>query len=896
MDARITELMARLAALERERAEILAEINTLRSLRSEEAAAIKAVPSAKAGDPIDRNSTIEKKIALFRRLFRGRTDVFPIRWENSTTGRSGYAPACTNEWQRGICEKPKVKCSACPNQAFQAVDEVSIERHLRGTNTNGAPFVMGVYPMLADNTSSFLAADFDEGEWRRDVFAFRETCQRHKIPVAIERSRSGNGAHAWIFFEEPIPAASARRLGAFLITDTMERVPDIGFGSYDRLFPSQDTMPAGGFGNLIALPLQGLARSSGNSVFIDESCSPYLDQWAFLSAIEPMARSRVDHLVEEASASGKILGVRIPLVDEDEEPWLAPPSRRQPPPAISGLLPSAITIVQADQIYIPRHALPPPLIARLIRLAAFQNPEFYAAQAMRRSTHDKPRIISCAELTSHHVALPRGCFDAVSDLLASVGIAVTIEDCRTTGAPIPFAFTGALRPSQEQAIAALLPHDTGVLAASTAFGKTVLAIRMIAERGLNTLILVHRRQLMDQWIDRLTAFSNLPRDAIGVIGGGRRKPKSQVDVALIQSLVRKGEVNDIVGNYGHLVVDECHHLSAVSFELVARRSKAHYILGLSATVTRKDGHHPIIVMQCGPVRHRIDARSEAAKRPFDHVVRIRDTSFQLQATLDTSSLSIQDVFKEMVDDEVRNDLIFDDVLRALQAGRSPVIITERTAHLETIAKRLERFARHVIVLRGGQSEKQRRDIAARLAAIPHAEERVIVATGRYLGEGFDDSRLDTLFLTMPIAWKGTLAQYAGRLHRLNDAKREVIIYDYVDMRVPVLARMAAKRRIGYQSIGYKILGARDFFPARWSHRAHSLHDSQATKSLEECGRNCRRPPIPIITFPPVRRQGRGFCEWISPAPKGTRPTPGYHCNDSRRRLDEPNPAKILADG
>ena len=265
------------------------------------------------------------------------------------------------------------------------------------------------------------------------------------------------------------------------------------------------------------------------------------------------------------------------------------------------------------------------------------------------------------------------------------------------------------------------------------------------------------------------------------------------------------------GNYGHLVVDECHHLSAVSFELVARRSKARYVLGLSATVTRKDGRHPIIVMQCGPVRHRVDARSEAAKRPFDHVVRVRDTSFQLQATLAASAPSIQDVFKEMVTDEARNDLIFDDVLRALEAGRSPVVITERIAHLEIIAKRLERFARHVVVLRGGQSEKQRRDVAARLAAIPKAEERVIVATGRYLGEGFDDSRLDTLFLTMPIAWKGTLAQYAGPLHRLNDAKREVIIYDYVDMRVPVLARMAAKRRVGYQAIGYKILSARDLF-------------------------------------------------------------------------------------
>ena len=810
-DARISELTARLTALERERAEIVAKINALRSVQNERTAAVKVVPSGRTGDPTDRHSPIEKKIALFRRVFRGRPDVFPIRWENRTTGRSGYAPACANEWQRGICEKPKVKCSVCPNQAFPAVDDLSIERHLRGTDANGAPFVMGVYPMLADNTCSFLAADFDEGEWQRDAFAFRDACVRHGIPVAIERSRSGNGAHAWIFFEEPIPAATARRLGAFLITDTMERVPDIGFGSYDRFFPSQDSMPAGGFGNLIALPLQGLARSSGNSEFIDEHCSPYPDQWAFLSAIETMQRAKVEHLVEEASSSGKILGVRIPLVDEDEEPWLAPPSRRQKPPAIREPLPDSITVVQADQIYIPRHALPSSLIARLIRLAAFQNPEFYATQAMRRSTHDKPRIVSCAELTSHHVALPRGCFDAVLDLLASLGIAVAIEDCRFSGEAIPLAFAGALRPDQEAAITALLQHDTGVLAATTAFGKTILATRMMAERGRNTLVLVHRRQLVDQWIERLTAFSNMPRDAIGMIGGGRRKPKGQVDVALIQSLVRKGEVDDIVGNYGHLVVDECHHLSAVSFELVARRSKARYILGLSATVTRKDGHHPIIVMQCGPVRHRVDARSEAAKRPFDHVVRIRDTSFQIQATLDNSVSSIQNVFKELVYDEARNDLIFDDVLCALEVGRSPVVITERTAHLEIIAKRLERFAKHVIVLRGGQSEKQRRNIAARLAAIPQAEERVIVATGRYLGEGFDDSRLDTLFLTMPIAWKGTLAQYAGRLHRLNDAKREVIIYDYADMRVPVLARMAAKRRVGYQAIGYNVLGTRDLF-------------------------------------------------------------------------------------
>jgi hypothetical protein len=391
--------MARLTSLERERAEIVAEINALRPVQNERTAAVKVLRE----EPATRRTGIRqsKRRLLCSAGFSAAAQMFsPIRWENRTMGRSGYAPACAYEWRRGICEKPKVKCSACPNQAFLPVDDVSIERHLRGTDADGAPFVMGVYPMLADNTCSFLAADFDEGEWRRDAFAFRGSCERHGIPVAIERSRSGNGAHAWIFFNEPIPAALARRLGAFVTTDTMERVPDIGFGSYDRFFPSQDSMPAGGFGNLIALPLQELARSCGNSEFIDESCSPYPDQWAFLSAIGPMPRAKAERLVEEASASGKILGVRIPLVDEDEEPWLATPSRREIRIAISEPLPSAITLVRADQTYIPRHALPPPLIARLIRLAAFQNAEFYAAQAMRHSTYDNPRIISCAELTS----------------------------------------------------------------------------------------------------------------------------------------------------------------------------------------------------------------------------------------------------------------------------------------------------------------------------------------------------------------------------------------------------------------------------------------------------------------------------------------------------------------
>jgi len=688
--------------------------------------------------------------------------------------------------------------------AFIEVSDNLIERHLRGTISAGASFVMGVYPMLPDGGCYFLAADFDRDDWRRDASAYLDTCDLLQVPCALERSRSGNGAHAWIFFQEPVSAAMARRLGSYVITETMERIPDIGFRSYDRLFPSQDTMPVGGFGNLIALPLQGTARRNENSVFVDRNFTPYADQWGYLANIRRMLRDELDHIVERASAEGKIFGVRLPLEEDEAEPWLRTPSRRSLPAVIAGELPASVRIVLADQIYVPRAGLPAGLVARLVRLAAFQNPEFYAAQAMRLSTHDKPRIISCAELTEKYIALPRGCLDVVQALLDELQVRVEFVDERKAGRAIDVKFTGTLREDQERAFESLRSHSAGVLAATTAFGKTVVGARMIAERGVGTLVLVHRRQLMDQWVERLSTFLDLPRAKIGTIGGGKRRPTGVVDVALIQSLVRKGEVDDIVGDYEHLVIDECHHLSAVSFELVARRTKARFVLGLSATVTRKDGHHPIIFMQCGPVRFRVDARNEAAKRPFHHRVQIRETSFQLPEQADGSSLPIQQVYNALANDEARNTLIFDDVLAALEARRSPVIITERSDHVTLFAERFRKFAKNVVVLKGGQSDRQRRALMERLRSIADHEERLLIATGRYLGEGFDDPRLDTLFLTMPISWRGTLAQYAGRLHRLHDSKREVIIYDYVDPHIPMLARMAARRRAGYGSLGYEI--------------------------------------------------------------------------------------------
>ena len=710
----------------------------------------------------------------------------------------GYAPACRNEWMRGLCDKPRVKCGVCSNQAFLAVTDEVIDGHLRGRHT------VGVYPILPDDNCRFLAADFDKRTWRRDVEAFLAGCRSKRVPAALERSRSGNGAHVWIFFAEPVPAALARRLGAHLLTETMERNPDVGFESYDRFFPSQDTLPAGGFGNLIALPLEHGPRESGNSLFLDEGFEPWPDQWAFLSSLRRLSLAEASEIADEAGRQGRVVGLRLPIDDEDEEPWTAPPSRRLPLPRIAAPLPDRVDAVLGDRIYIPRAGLPPALVNRLIRLAAFQNPAFYSAQAMRRSTFGIPRIVACAELLSHHIALPRGCREAMERLLGDLGITVRLRDERNAGHPVETAFLGDLSPEQRAAADALLAHETGVLAATTAFGKTVVAASVIAARGTNALVLVHRRQLMDQWSARLGAFLDLPASAIGQVGGGKRKPGGIVDVGVIQSLVRKGEVDDIVADYGHLVVDECHHLSAVSFEAVACRAKAKFVLGLSATVTRKDGHHPIVFMQCGPIRFRTNAKAQARQRPFGHRAILRPTAFRMPEKVDGERPPIQHVYAALAADGDRNDLIFNDVLHALEAGRSPILLTERKDHAQYFADRLGHFARNVLLLRGGMGTRQRREVMQRLEDVSETEERILIATGRYVGEGFDDARLDTLLLAMPVSWKGTLAQYVGRLHRLHPAKREVLVYDYVDDVVPTLRRMSEKRIRGYGSLGYSV--------------------------------------------------------------------------------------------
>ncbi|MEC4683301.1 MAG: DEAD/DEAH box helicase family protein [Nitrospirota bacterium] len=742
-------------------------------------------PGPEATSP--RFSSAEK-VALFRRLFRGRSDVYPLRWE-SAKGTSGYAPACGNEWKPGVCHKPKVRCGDCTQRVFLPVTEQVVYDHLTGKHT------IGVYPLLGDDTCCFLSADFDEADWKEDARAFMESCKELDIPAALEVSRSGDGAHVWIFFSDPVPASSARQLGALLISHTCDRTRQLSLSSYDRFFPNQDTLPKGGFGNLIALPLQKLPREKGCSVFVDGHFEPYPDQWAFLASLTSLSKTGLENALLRSGDSRNPLDVSFISEEEEGKPW-----QRQPTPSIriSGPLPESLTLVLSNQIFIAKTGLPQSLANRLIRLAAFPNPEFYKAQALRLPVWNKPRLIGCAENYPQHIGLPRGSLDAVLELLEQNGIGSEIQDERLSGMRISATFTGTLRKEQKAALGELLKHDVGVLHAPTAFGKTVTASAMIARRKVSTLVIVHRTDLLRQWQERLTGFLDIPKCGLGTIGGGKTKPSGKIDIAVMQSLSRREDLAEFLDGYGQIIVDECHHLSAFSFESVLKQAKARYVVGLTATPVRRDGHHPIIFLQCGPVRHSADKLETSPEQ--------LEVWPQLLAAPDIPAGSaIQEVFRILANDPERNRRISRDVMAAYREGRKILVLTERTEHLELLREALGESVEHCFVLHGRLSRKTRATILGELDLLSESAPRVLLSTGRLIGEGFDHPPLDTLMLAMPISWKGTLQQYAGRLHRESTDKRDVRIYDYVETGHPQLNRMWDKRQKGYRNMGYRIL-------------------------------------------------------------------------------------------
>ena len=660
--------------------------------------------------------------------------------------------------------------------------------------------VVGLYPLLHDNTCHLLAADFDKGNWQDEVKAMSRACTEYGVPHAVEISRSGNGAHLWVFFDDKVPANEARLLGFGLLDTAMEVYPNLSFDSYDRLFPNQDILPEGGFGNLIALPLQREARQAGNSSFVDAELNVIEDQWQYLSQIKRLSRQELNKLLSQNSPNASLISEQD--VTDTRPLWEI---TAKPGPLVLENPPQQITITLANHIYFEMKALPSALSARLRRLASFSNPVFFKTQALRFSTHGIPRFISCARIeqgpgNSKWLSLPRGCLDDALALLKENNIDVQIDDKRELGTKLsgmkPLL---TLRKNQQTAVKEMSKHDAGILHAPTAFGKTVTAIGMIAKRKANTLILVHSRQLLDQWQERLRSF--LPEAEIGIIGGGKKKPTGIIDIATYQSLINKKDntISPIAQDYGHVIIDECHHVSAPRFEMVLNEVRAKYVLGLTATPERQDGHQKIIFMAAGPIRHKVKSSSEGKFEQVVQVHQIYDTP-PLHLTLSEERPKISDAYRWIMENENRTQRIVSDVIYNVRKGRHPIVLTERREHAETINNLLKESRVNSIILKGAMKAAERKRVDEHLQSA-----QVVVATGKYVGEGFDLPRLDSLFLVMPIAWKGSLAQYAGRIHRESDGKTQVTIHDYVDCGLPMIQRMFNKREKSYKTMGYTIL-------------------------------------------------------------------------------------------
>ena len=784
--------------------------------------------------------TITKQhIQYYYHLFKGRNDVYSKRSGkvNKKTGKHGYYTQCWNFWKDGICPKknnPQFNCGECQNQKYKELTGQVLYEHLIGAREDASD-VIGLYPMFPDETVNFLVFDFDchddkiggddganlESDWMTEVNAFRKICEINEVPVLVERSRSGKGAHVWIFFEKPILASVARRFGTALLSKGAESVNMKNFKYYDRMLPAQDHIPLNtktgkpGLGNLVALPLQGQALKLGNSVFIDENWNVYPNQWECLKEVKKLSLETVEERIKEWSAEG-ILGVLSNEFEADTErtndtkPW-----EKTKHSLHKEDVSSVVEIVIADKVYIGTKDMKPRMQNALRRMAAFSNPDFYKKAAMGLSTKGIPRIVFCGYDEAGYICIPRALLDSVIDRFNEVGISFTLTDNRCSGTPLDVSFNGTLYEEQMRAAKAILEHDNGILAATTSFGKTVVGAYMIAQRKTNTLILVHNTEIQKNWIEDLNKFldvnAELPeyktktgrikkrKNIIGKLHAGHNSMTDIIDVAIFSSLGKGDEIDPIIEQYGMVIMDECHHGAAQTVEDVIGSAKAKYVYGLTATPKREDGLEKKVFMQFGPIRFRYTAKERAEKQGIDHFVYPRFTRL-----VSASHLKVNEANRAVIECESRNEQIIADVENCIQNGRTPLVLTKYKEHAELLYQRLQGKADHVYLLQGGGSRKTKDEMRIQMRSIPDAESIVLVAIDKYIGEGFNFPRLDTMMLTMPAAAEGNIEQFAGRLHRDYETKKEVIIYDYVDSHIRVLEKMYHKRLRTYKKIGYEI--------------------------------------------------------------------------------------------
>jgi superfamily II DNA or RNA helicase len=762
------------------------------------------LPLGKAPSTAKIPRTPAEKIALFVDLFGTRRSVYPKRWENSKTGKSGYSPACDNDSfanrHSGICRKPKVKCSECPHQRFPPLDERAVESHLRGEQT------LGVYAIGTDDTCRFLAADFDGEGWRGDVLAYREAAERVGLTVAIERSRSGNGAHAWVFFAEPVPAGTARRLGTILVAKASALRPTLGLGAYDRLFPNQDTLPVGGFGNLIALPLAKAPRHNGNTLFVDAQMVPFEDQWSYLAGLPRLSRESLERtLARIAPVIPRASPVQAAAASEHQHDFAlqsdAAVLELSHPRIRRGMISGEVNVRLDSQIHVPR-ALPTPVLAALRRLATFPNPVFHEKLRLRFATFDTPRFLFAGEWHADRLVLPRGVLDQSLALLESAGATVETQDTRDAGTRVAWKFQGELREVQETAVRAMLAEDQGVLCAPPGAGKTVMGCALIARARTSALVLVHRAVLVDQWRATAMQFLGLKRKEIGIWRGPTPRLTRRLDIAMLPSLTRVEDLATALAGYGVVIVDECHHVPATSFEAVLKACPSRRVYGLTATPKRKDRLEKLLYAQCGPIRHTL------VDTPTNEVrtVKVRRTSVALPPDAG-SRPPIHIVWEALVRDESRIRVIVADLLSCAVAGRSPLVLADRKVYLDRLQGAFAAQAANVACHRlDGQSGKKARAEVFRQIDAHYAAGTpfVLFATASLIGEGFDLPRLDTLVLSMPLSWKGRLVQYAGRLHRRHEAKGAAVIFDYVDENHALTNAMFRRRLAGYRELNYAV--------------------------------------------------------------------------------------------